>query len=44
MNMEIKVYKKPQAKVFEVNAQSVLCGSGDIKSMTIDEDGGNDFE
>lgn len=27
--MEIKEYKAPQVKVFEVIAQSVLCGSND---------------
>ncbi len=38
-------YKTPRAKVVEVNVKGVLCQSifGGINSMSIDEDGGEDF-
>ena len=44
--MEIKDYKAPKAMVVEVTGQTVVCTSFDngINSMSIDEDGGNDFE
>lgn len=48
MNMEItdskEIYKAPKIKEVYVNVQGVLCQSGGINSMSIDEDGGNDFE
>ena len=44
MNRKETNYASPAVKVVTVVAGQVLCGSGDIKSMTIDEDGGNDFE
>ena len=44
MNKKETNYASPAVRVVTVVAGQVLCGSGDIKSMTIDEDGGNDFE
>ena len=38
------IYKTPQVNIIEVNVQGVLCQSGGITSMTVDEDGGEDFE
>ena len=38
------IYKTPQVKIIEVNVQGVLCQSGGITSMTVDKDGGEDFE
>lgn len=39
-----KDYNAPRAKVIEVSMQNVLCQSGGINNMSIDEDGGADFE
>ena len=34
IDMEIKIYKSPQAEVIEVNVQGVLCGSLDGSPIT----------
>ena len=49
MNVENKdskeTYKAPKVKEVYLNVQGVLCQSvSGINSMSIDEDGGNDFE
>ena len=44
MNMGIKDYKAPRAEVIEVNIEAMLCQSGGIDGMIIDEeDGGESF-
>lgn len=41
---EKQIYASPVVKTMEVGARAVLCQSGGINSMTIDPDGGEDFE
>ena len=38
------LYVSPQVKTVEIKAQAIVCQSGGINSMTIDPDGGEDFE
>ena len=38
------LYVSPQVKTVEIKAQAIICQSGGINSMSIDEDGGSDFE
>lgn len=38
------LYVSPQVKTVEISAQTIICQSGGINSMTIDPDGGDDFE
>lgn len=38
------LYVSPQVKTVEINARAIICQSGGINSMYIDEDGGDDFE
>ena len=40
---ERQMYVPASVKVIEVTARRVLCGSGGINDMIIDEDGGNAF-
>ncbi|MCQ2127770.1 MAG: hypothetical protein MJZ06_10115 [Bacteroidaceae bacterium] len=39
------LYVSPKVKTVEIKAQAIICQSvSGINSMSIDEDGGNDFE
>ena len=39
------IYVSPQVKTVEIKAQAIVCQSvSGINSMSIDEDGGSDFE
>ena len=38
------IYVSPKVKTVEIMAQAIICQSGGINSMSIDEDGGDDFE
>lgn len=38
------LYVPPQVKTVEIKAQAIICQSGGIDNMTIDPDGGEDFE
>ena len=41
---EQTLYVSPKVKTVEIKAQAIICQSGGINSMTIDPDGGEDFE
>lgn len=38
------LYVSPEVKTVEIKTQVIICQSGGINNMTIDEDGGEDFE
>ena len=44
VNEQKKLYVSPEVKTVEIKAQAIVCQSGGINSMTIDPDGGEDFE
>ncbi len=44
VNEQKDFYVSPEVKTVEIKAQAIVCQSGGINSMTIDPDGGEDFE
>lgn len=44
VNGQKDFYVSPEVKTVEIKAQAIVCQSGGINSMTIDPDGGEDFE
>ena len=44
VNEQIDFYVSSEVKTVEIKAQAIVCQSGGINSMTIDPDGGEDFE
>ncbi len=44
VNEQKDLYVSPEVKTVEIKAQAIVCQSGGINSMTIDPDGGEDFE
>lgn len=37
------IYQAPEVKVVEIMTQTIICQSGGINSMSLDEDEGNQF-
>ena len=44
VNEQKDFYVSPEVKTVEIKAQAIVCQGGGINSMTIDPDGGEDFE
>ena len=44
VNGQKDFYVSPEVKTVEIKAQAIVCQSGGINSMTIDPDGGEEFE
>ena len=44
VNEQKNLYVSPEVKTVEIKARAIVCQSGNINSMTIDPDGGEDFE
>ena len=44
VNEQKDFYVSPEVKTVEIKAQAIVCQSGGINSMTIDPDGGEEFE
>ena len=44
VNEQKDLYVSPEVKTVEIKGQAIICQSGGIDSMTIDPDGGEEFE